>query len=192
MSNQSIAGRALVFALGVTLLLYGAGAGAAPRVAAGKAEKGAKAAELLDLNSATAEQLQELPGIGEAYSKKIIAGRPYKSVSDLKSAGIPDETLAKIKSLVKVRIVAAKPVKATDKAADKLDKIVAKTPPRKGMVWVNSNTKIYHKEGSRWYGKTAEGTWMTEADAVKAGNRLAKNEEEEETPPAKPTTKEKK
>ena len=42
------------------------------------------------------------------------------------------------------------------------------------MVWVNTATKVYHFEGDRWYGKTKEGKFMTEADAMKAGFRASK------------------
>lgn len=43
----------------------------------------------------------------------------------------------------------------------------------KGLVWVNTTTKVYHKEGS-FYGKTKRGKFMTEADAQKAGYKAAK------------------
>jgi hypothetical protein len=42
------------------------------------------------------------------------------------------------------------------------------------MVWVNPASKIYHKEGSQWYGKTRNGQYMTEADAIKSGYIAAK------------------
>ena len=45
-------------------------------------------AELIDLNSATKEQLMTVPGIGDANADKIIAGRPYKMKSELKSKKI--------------------------------------------------------------------------------------------------------
>src|SRR5271165_2416594 len=62
----------------------------------------APAAAKIDLNSATAEQLETLPGIGKASSKKIINGRPYQSVDDLKGAGISASEIAKITPLVTV------------------------------------------------------------------------------------------
>ena len=44
----------------------------------------------------------------------------------------------------------------------------------KGLVWVNTGTKVYHKDGE-FYGKTKQGKFMTEADAQKAGFRAAKS-----------------
>jgi hypothetical protein len=42
-----------------------------------------------------------------------------------------------------------------------------------GLVWVNTETHVYHKEGSRFYGKTKQGKYVSEADAIKEGDRAA-------------------
>jgi competence protein ComEA len=66
---------------------------AAPTVAGAKT--------LLDINSASAQDLKALPGIGDAYSAKIIAGRPYKAKNQLDQRKIvPHATYEKIKDMI--------------------------------------------------------------------------------------------
>jgi DNA uptake protein ComE-like DNA-binding protein len=88
----------LTLALLVPALAYDQPA-AAPSASAVKAE-------LIDINAATEAQLKSLPGIGDAYAAKIIAGRPYTRKDQLKSRNIvPAATYEKIQD----RIIARQP-----------------------------------------------------------------------------------
>ena len=65
------------------------------------AEKIAASKDLLDINTATPAQLKALPGMGDAYVARVVAGRPYSAKNQLVTRGVlPAEEYAKIKELV--------------------------------------------------------------------------------------------
>jgi competence protein ComEA len=103
----------ILITLAVVLAFVFAGAAQAPKKSESKksatveqkaaTQKAAtqKAADLIDINSATADQLKTIPGIGEAYSAKIIKGRPYKAKNELVQKKIlPQAVYNKVKDLI--------------------------------------------------------------------------------------------
>lgn len=93
---------------------------ATPVHAAKKADEQKSVATLVDINSATQQELEAIKGVGPAIAKKIIAGRPYKSVDELSKAGISAKAIEAMKPFVTVGKSQAAPVTATaEKAAAK-------------------------------------------------------------------------
>ncbi|MDQ2901420.1 MAG: helix-hairpin-helix domain-containing protein, partial [Acidobacteriota bacterium] len=146
--------------------------------AAGKADKNAKTGPTtkVDLNSASEADLDKLPGVGPATAKKIIAGRPYTSPADLSRTGVSAKTVANITPFVIVGGAATKATAATPPVPAPTHKAAVPAPTQpmtstttsksnmpsatqapgggNGMVWVNTETKVYHRQGDRWYGRT--------------------------------------
>jgi DNA uptake protein ComE-like DNA-binding protein len=192
------------------------------KAAAEPRETTATQAGRIDVNTASESELEALPGIGAASAKKIIAARPYKSLDDLSRSGVSSASLEKARphlmvskaQKVEPAVAGASGVGAGSASSSSASKkthsepastssaaspstsgssastrssakaqsaeeegepeATARTAPARGMVWVNTSSKVYHYEGDRWYGKTKEGKFMTESDAIKAGYRASK------------------
>jgi hypothetical protein len=72
---------------------------------------------------------------------------------------------------------APKPATAEHKAPTPASEITQKAGGGPGLVWVNSESKVYHCQGDEWYGKTKQGSYMSEAAAKAEGDHAARGKE---------------
>ncbi len=118
----------------------------------------------------TTDQAATDSSINKLAEKKKVGGAPAQKKNSPKKS--TDSTAS--------APPAAAPAGATSGtvATSKQPATMQQTPPASptGMVWVNTESGVYHKPGTRWYGKTKRGKYMTEADAAKAGYHPAKKE----------------
>jgi len=99
--NYPVRFAALLMSLILVAGLCAAQSSSAAKSSSSASSAASKPADLIDINSATKDQLATLPGIGDVYSQKIIDGRPYHSKLDLKTKKIiPAATYNKISSMI--------------------------------------------------------------------------------------------
>jgi len=102
-----------------------------------------------------------------------------KTAAAASSTASPSPAKPKLGDLFKPRTsAAASPAAATPAPARAAGTKAAARPAAgggHGLVWVNTEAHVYHKEGSRFYGTTKKGKYVSEADAIKEGDKAAHN-----------------
>ena len=101
MNHKNLLTRILLTVVAVSLMAGLSAAQEGAKTSTKASSTMAASGDLLDINSATKDQLDALPGIGAAYSQKIIDGRPYRAKTDLvKKKVVPQATYNKIKDMI--------------------------------------------------------------------------------------------
>ena len=96
---RRVVGAVLLCVCGLVGAAQTLGSGGVPKQTL--AQRIAASGDLLDINTATAAELKALPGMGDAYVRRVIAGRPYTAKNQLTTRGIlPVDAYAQIKDLI--------------------------------------------------------------------------------------------
>lgn len=180
---RSISGKAILIAaaaISAAAVAAGAETSAAPPIipprparAAGHPTK----ARPLDLNTASARELETLPGVGPAEARRIVDARPFASASELSRADLPNATQEKIRPLVTVAGAGASTPMGAAGAPMRpplpAGGAESVAPPHRGMVWADPDARTYRPAGDPASGRTPHGRWMSESAAIREGYRKA-------------------
>ena len=112
----------------------------------------------LDLNSASAQEMQKAFEIDAATADKIIAHRPFHSMAELPGASIPPDVAKRISSRATIQSLPPRP-----------NSMAAVPKPPANLVWVDTDKKLYYHSGATQYQTTRHGKLMPEAEAQKEG-----------------------
>jgi membrane protein involved in colicin uptake len=135
-----------------------------------KAKRGRKKAE-----AGTAASPAAAPATSPAAAPKAKGSRKKAETG---TSASPSPAKFSLSDMFKPKSsAAASPASVSGAAAKNTSAAAAATAPAPGgghgLVWVNTDSRVYHREGSRFYGTTKKGKYMSEAEAVKEGNRAA-------------------
>jgi hypothetical protein len=150
----------------------GIGAPTAKKIIAGRPYSATSDLARAGVPAATISKIESMVMVGPPTAPPLKTKTPplTKAPSASAPAAMPSTSTSNASNTASNRA----PTSAAVNTVAKPGPTPAVPPPAPGMVWVNLETKVYHKQGDRWYGNTKKGKYMTEADALKAGYRASK------------------
>jgi hypothetical protein len=141
------------------------------------AEKHARKKKATAETSPSAETAAEAsPSPAEKHARKV-KGKAAASPAVSPTASPAKKTLADFFKPKTSTSPSASAAPAATAQGETATRVIPALGGGHGLVWVNTETHVYHKEGSRFYGKTKKGKYVSEADAIKEGDRAAKGGE---------------
>ena len=125
---------------------------------------------VLSMGCIAAEAIAQVPADAPAGSTGLCKDGSYTSNATKKGACAGHKGVKTWYTAVAAPAPASATTAPAAKSTANATKPTAAPAPAPGDVWVNTSTKVYHCPGSKWYGKTKQGSYMSESAAKAAGD----------------------